>query len=99
MNTGSNNQLLESFAAVFNLTFTRFNDLKIAEAHAIQAEEDLVKLKTEKKRAEDALKELQATQKQLIQSEKMASLGELTAGIAHEIQKPVKLRQQFYRSK
>src|SRR5690606_24198328 len=29
-------QLLERFAAVFNLTFTRFNDLKIAEAHAIQ---------------------------------------------------------------
>jgi hypothetical protein len=52
-------QLLERFAAVFNLTFTRFNDLKIAEAHAVQAREDLVKLQTEKKRAEDALSELQ----------------------------------------
>src|SRR5436189_2572005 len=48
-------QLLEKFAYVFNLTFTRFNDLKLAEAHAIQAEEDLIKLQTEKKRAEDAL--------------------------------------------
>ncbi|MEO6356088.1 MAG: hypothetical protein ABIU77_28060, partial [Ferruginibacter sp.] len=67
-------QLLERFAAVFNLTFTRFNDLKIAEAHAIQAEQDLIAIKEAKQKAEAAFTELQATQKQLIQSEKMASL-------------------------
>jgi signal transduction histidine kinase len=87
--------LLERFAGVFNLTYTRFSDLKIAEAHAIQAKEDLIKLHTEKKRAEDALTELQAAQKQLIQSEKMASLGELTAGIAHEIQNPLNFVNNF----
>jgi signal transduction histidine kinase len=41
------------------------------------------------------LTELQATQDQLIQSEKMASLGELTAGIAHEIQNPLNFVNNF----
>jgi two-component system, NtrC family, sensor kinase len=44
---------------------------------------------------EETLKELRATQSQLIQSEKMASLGELTAGIAHEIQNPLNFVNNF----
>jgi signal transduction histidine kinase len=87
--------ILLRFAKVFDLTYTRFNDLKIAEAHALQAEDDLIKLQAEKKRAEEALKELRATQNQLIQAEKMASLGELTAGIAHEIQNPLNFINNF----
>jgi signal transduction histidine kinase len=48
-----------------------------------------------KAKIEAAYNQLQATQSQLIQSEKMASLGELTAGIAHEIQNPLNFVNNF----
>jgi signal transduction histidine kinase len=69
------------FAQVFGLIYTRFLDLQ----------------KTEEARRsiESAMAELKATQTQLIQSEKMASLGELTAGIAHEIQNPLNFVNNF----
>ena len=47
------------------------------------------------KKLEATLTDLRSTQAQLIQSEKMASLGELTAGIAHEIQNPLNFVNNF----
>jgi two-component system, NtrC family, sensor kinase len=48
-----------------------------------------------KNKIEKAYDQLKATQSQLVQSEKMASLGELTAGIAHEIQNPLNFVNNF----
>ncbi|HQW03078.1 MAG TPA: ATP-binding protein, partial [Saprospiraceae bacterium] len=52
-------------------------------------------LHRQKKEIENTLSQLKITQAQLVQSEKMASLGELTAGIAHEIQNPLNFVNNF----
>ena len=52
-------------------------------------------LQNQKTQIQNTLGELRQTQSQLIQSEKMASLGELTAGIAHEIQNPLNFVNNF----
>jgi signal transduction histidine kinase len=52
-------------------------------------------LEAARREIEDALAELRATQQRLIQSEKMASLGQLTAGIAHEIKNPLNFVNNF----
>ena len=52
-------------------------------------------IQTQHQALEKTLAELNATQTQLVQREKMASLGELTAGIAHEIQNPLNFVNNF----
>lgn len=81
------------------------NSKKQLEELKIIADQNLVldKLVTERTaeltKQKDELQEtihlLQTTQQQLIQSEKLASLGELTAGIAHEIQNPLNFVNNF----
>lgn len=60
-----------------------------------QVAERTAEILKQKEELQHALDNLKATQEQLIQSEKLASLGELTAGIAHEIQNPLNFVNNF----
>jgi signal transduction histidine kinase len=74
-------KLVHALAEAFSTAYARY--------------EDFTRLEAAKATVENALSELRTTQTQLVQSEKMASLGELTAGIAHEIQNPLNFVNNF----
>ena len=73
-------------------TVHRFQKARVIRAERAKAQEKEIQQAKEIKKAYSGLK---AAQAQLIQSEKMASLGELTAGIAHEIQNPLNFVNNF----
>jgi hypothetical protein len=74
-------QLAQSLTEAFSEAYARY--------------EDFVQLEEAKNETDRTLNELKSTQTQLIHAEKMASLGELTAGIAHEIQNPLNFVNNF----
>ncbi len=73
--------LVRTLAEAFSIAYARYEDFR--------------RLEEAKNKIELTLSELRSAQTQLIHSEKMASLGELTAGIAHEIKNPLNFVNNF----
>jgi signal transduction histidine kinase len=85
---GDDIKIAQSFATHLALAIDRWNQTNALQ----QANENLVR---ENERAEQALADLKAAQASLLHAQKMAALGQLTAGIAHEIKNPLNFVNNF----
>ncbi|MDJ1501931.1 PAS domain S-box protein [Xanthocytophaga agilis] len=91
----SDGKVTQILISAQDITDQRESDLRLWQAYReLKASEEELRSNGEELQAmneamEETIAELRSTQAQLIQSEKMASLGQLTAGIAHEINNPI----------
>src|ERR1700722_11122480 len=86
---------LVTIAIFIVIGFLLYRNNRLKQKANIILQNQKEEINIQKLKLEETLNNLRATQSQLIQSEKMASLGELTAGIAHEIQNPLNFVNNF----
>jgi PAS domain S-box-containing protein len=92
-------RFMGAIAMLTNITERKLAEVELQKSHdelenkVVERTADLqtanTSLKAEKARQEELIKKLAEAHNQLLQSEKMASIGQLAAGVAHEINNPV----------